>query len=120
MTTIENFKIIGIEIETTNEAGKSAEDLGKLWGRFYTGNISAQIPNKTSEEVYSIYTDYESDYRGRYKTIIGQKVNSLDEIPEGLIGREFKAGNFKKFLVKGVMPKAVADKWQEIWEMTPN
>jgi len=115
MTTIESFKIIGIEIETTNEAGKSAEDLGKLWTRFYAENIPNQIPNKTGEEVYSIYTDYESDYRGKYKAIIGQKVDSLVEIPTGLIGREFKEGKYKKFLAKGRMPNAVGEKWREIW-----
>ncbi|MCD4771860.1 MAG: hypothetical protein K8R41_00585 [Bacteroidales bacterium] len=39
MKKIECFKIIGISTETTNENGKSAKDLGKLWGRFYSENI---------------------------------------------------------------------------------
>lgn len=115
MKIIDTFKIIGVEIETTNESGKAAEDLGNLWVRFYTENISNQISNKTSEDVYSIYTDYESDYKGKYKTIIGQKIDSLNKIPSGLIGREFKGGNYKKYIAKGEMPKAVAEKWRQIW-----
>ncbi|MDR6300813.1 putative transcriptional regulator YdeE [Mesonia maritima] len=54
MEHIENFKIIGIETETTNENGKSAEDLGKLWEQFYGENVPNKIPNKISDEIYSI------------------------------------------------------------------
>lgn len=115
MEQIENFKIIGIETETTNENGKSAEDLGKLWEQFYGKNIPSKIPNKINDEIYSIYTDYESDYRGKYKTIIGQRVSSLDEIPNELIGREFNGGTYRKFVAKGQMPNAVVKSWQEIW-----
>ena len=48
--------------------------------------------------------------------IIGISVSTLDEIPNGLIGREFKADNFKKFVAKGKMPKAVVDTWEEFWQ----
>ena len=115
MEQIENFKIIGIEIETTNENGKSAEDLGKLWKQFYSENVPSKIPNKISDEIYSIYTDYESDYKGKYKTIIGQRVSSLDKVPNELIGREFNGGKYQKFVAKGQMPNAVIESWQEIW-----
>jgi len=116
MENIENFIIIGISTETTNENGKSAEDLGKLWEQFYAENISNQIPNKISDEIYSIYTDYETDYRGKYTSIIGLKVNSLDKIPNGLIGRKFKGGKYRKFVAKGQMPNAIMKTWQEIWK----
>lgn len=115
MEQIENFKIIGIETETTNKNGKSAEDLSKLWEQFYGENIPSKIPNKINDEIYTIYTDYESDYRGKYKTIIGQRVSSLDEIPNELIGREFNGGKYRKFVSKGQMPNAVVESWQEIW-----
>jgi len=115
MEQIENFKIIGIETETENKNGKSAEDLGKLWEQFYGENVTSKIPNKISEEIYSIYTDYKSDYTGKYKTIIGQKVNSLEKVPNGLIGLEIKGGKYRKFIAKGQMPNAVKEKWQEIW-----
>ncbi len=110
------FKIIGISTETTNQDGQSLEDLGQLWGRFFTENIIEKIPNRINDEIYSIYTDYESDFTGKYTTIIGVKVSSLNEIPEGFIGREFKNQNFIKFTAKGTMPNAVAETWKEIWE----
>ncbi len=110
------LKIIGISITTTNENGKAAADLGQLWGRFYAEDIIAKIPAKLSNDVYSVYTDYESDYKGTYTTIIGLKVSSLDKIPDGLVGRAFEHQKFKQFTAKGVMPQAVAETWQEIWE----
>ena len=73
---IESFKIIGISVRTTNEGGKSSADLGKLWERFYKENVSSKIPGKISDDIYSVYTDYESYYKGSYTTIIGCKVNS--------------------------------------------
>jgi len=116
MENIDSFKIIGIETETTNENGKSAEDLGKLWNQFYTEKIPGKIANKKSNEVYSIYTDYESDYTGKYTCVIGLNVNSFDQIPNGLIGREFKGGKYQKFVAKGQMPNAILETWQEIWK----
>ena len=116
MEEINSFRIIGIQTETTNENGKAAIDLGKLWERFFTDNVQSQITNKMSEEIYSIYTDYESDYTGNYRAIIGLKVDKLDKIPEGLFGREFNGGKYQKFLAKGKMPDAVATSWKEIWK----
>ena len=115
MKQIETFNIVGIEVETTNQDGKAAEDLGALWGRFFAENVSGKIMNKKSEDIYSIYTDYGSDYTGKYKSIIGMLVDSIDEIPKDLIGRKFEGGKYQKFIARGEMPNAVVEKWQEIW-----
>jgi predicted transcriptional regulator YdeE len=75
-----------------------------------------KIPNKVSDNVLSIYTDYKSDFTDEYTTIIGVPVSTLDEIPTGLIGREFSADNFQKFVAKGEMPNAVVNVWIDIWK----
>ena len=110
------LKIIGIEIRTSNENGVAIEDLGKLWGQFFSENIASKIPNKISDNIYAVYTDYESDYKGKYTTIIGCEVDKLDNIPDGLIGREFASQKSKTFLAKGEIHKAVGETWSEIWE----
>jgi len=113
---IEPFKIIGISVRTTNENSKSVLDLGKLWERFYKENIASKIPGKLSEEIYSVYTDYETDYKGSYTTIIGYKVNLLNSIPEGMMGIGIIGGNYQLFKAKGKMPDAVVSQWMGIWE----
>ena len=113
---INGLKIIGISVRTINANGKSSEDLSNLWQRFFVESIFDKIPNKISNDVLAIYTDYKSDFTEEYTAIIGCKVASIDSIPNGLIGREFPAENFKKFTVKGQMPQAVVSAWVEIWQ----
>ena len=110
------FKIIGISTRTTNKDNQSQEDLGKLWGQFFGENVIEKIPNKVSNNITTIYTDYKSDYTDEYTTIIGIPVSTLDEIPNGLIGREFQSDDFRKFIAKGKMPNAVMDVWLDIWQ----
>lgn len=109
-----NFKIIGISTQTTNENGQSIQDVEALWNRFWNENIAAQVPNKVNEDIYAVYTDYESDYM-RYKLIIGFPVSSLDDIPNDFVGREILVGNTEKFTSKGKMPEAILKTWSEIW-----
>ncbi|MEZ2414520.1 GyrI-like domain-containing protein [Muriicola sp. E247] len=111
-----DFKVIGISIESTNEGEKSIEEMGKLWGKFYSDGISEKIPNKESDDIYSIFTDYESDYTGKYTAIIGHKVKSLDDIPDGLVGRKFEGGKYTKLTAKGEMPDAILDIWKKVWK----
>jgi predicted transcriptional regulator YdeE len=116
MTTINGFNIIGISIRTTNKNNQSAIDIGNLWGQFYADNLMDKIPNKVSSDIYSIYTDYKSDFTDEYSTIIGLRVSSLEIVPTGLIGRQFPSGTFQKFIAKGAMPQAVIDTWMDIWK----
>lgn len=110
------LKIIGITVRTTNKDGQSARDIGELWGQFYSQNLLETIPNKLSNDIYSIYTDYKSDFTDEYTTIIGLQVSSLDTIPSGLIGRQFLTETFEVFTAKGEMPQAVMNTWLDIWQ----
>lgn len=110
------LKIIGITVRTTNKDGQSARDIGELWGQFYSQNLLETIPNKLSNDIYSIYTDYKSDFTDEYTTIIGLQVSSLDTIPSGLIGRQFPIETFEVFTAQGEMPQAVMNTWLDIWQ----
>jgi predicted transcriptional regulator YdeE len=116
MERINNLKIIGLYVRTTNKDNQSAQDIGKLWGQFYAENLLERIPDKVSNDIYSIYTDYKSNYQDDYTTIIGVQVNNLNSIPAGCVGREFPTENFKIFTAKGQLPKAIIDTWLSIWQ----
>lgn len=113
---IKNFMVIGVSTQTTNQDGKSAEDLSKLWERFYAENVIGRVPNKMSGEIYVIYTDYETDFNGNYTAIVGLRVSSLIKVPEGFVGRKIAAGEYHKMIVRGKIPDEVAKTWKEIWE----
>jgi len=113
---IKPFQVIGISVRTTNENNQTASDIGSLWERFMTENILQKIPNKLGDEIFSIYTNYESDHTKPYDTILGCKVSSLDEIPTGMVGQSFEGGTFAKFVSKGDVSKgAIYNSWVEIW-----
>lgn len=114
---IEPFKVIGIAVRTTNENGESAQDIGQLWGKFMSERISEKIPNKIDETIFSIYTNYESDHTKPYDTILGCKVSTLENIPDGMVGQSFDGGTYGKFVSKGDLTKGVVfGTWSEIWK----
>jgi predicted transcriptional regulator YdeE len=79
--TLGAFHVIGIHVRTTNVNNKALKDIGDLFGNFVGQNIMEKIPNKMTEDIYCVYTDYDSDFNGPYTTIIGCKVSSLNDIP---------------------------------------
>ena len=113
---MKQFKIIGISVRTTNENNQAMKDIPTLWNKFLSGNLIEKIPNKLGSEIYCVYTEYEKDHTKPYTTILGCKVENLNEIPEGMIGKEFEGGKYKKFTVKGDPTKgAVVEEWLKIW-----
>ncbi|WP_296313107.1 GyrI-like domain-containing protein [Winogradskyella sp. UBA3174] len=113
---IEKFSVIGISVRTTNENGQSAKDIEALWGKFWGEEIQNQIPNKIKDDIYAVYTDYETDFNGPYTLIIGLTVNTLENIPEDFVGITIKKNTYQKYVSKGKMPKAVLATWMEIWQ----
>ena len=110
------FHIIGIAVRTTNENQQAATDIGKLWQRFMSEGIAANIPNKISDSIYCIYTDYEKDYTKPYTAILGCAVSGLTDIPEGMTGKTIPAGHYQQFTAEGnIFQGAVADAWVKIW-----
>ncbi len=113
--SIQKFYVIGISTRTTNENRQSAQDIETLWEEFWREEIQEKIHNKVSDEIYAVYTDYETDFTHPYATIIGLQVSSLELIPEGLVGITIETAEYQKFVSKGKMPEAVFNTWLEIW-----
>lgn len=117
IVTKEAFKFIGIKVRTTNENGQGAKDIPALWQKFMTEDIYSKIPNKIDTSFLSVYTNYEEDYTKPYDTILGCKVSSLEDIPEGMVGQEFKQEKYHKFIAKGDLKQNIVyNTWTEIWD----
>jgi len=117
----ESFSVIGIAVRTTNENNQAGVDINALWTRFMSENIMDQIPNKLDYSVYSIYTDYEKDHTKPYTTILGCKVSTLAEIPEGMIGKVIEGGVYTEFTAKGnILKGMVYEEWVRIWNSDIN
>lgn len=119
-TELNEFNIIGISVRTTNENGQSRVDIGELWRKFMGQSLIENIPNKVSDDIYCIYTDYESDFNGSYTTILGCKVTSFDNIPEGFISKTIPATHYLIFKSKGRLPECLVHTWSNIWQSDLN
>jgi predicted transcriptional regulator YdeE len=110
--------IVGIECRTSNAPDAATVDIPQLWGRFMGEDIFNKIPNKTSNEVIALYCDYEGDYTQPYKLVIGCPVNSLDDVPEGMVAKNVPTGSYAIFRAIGEHPESVIRTWGHIWQQT--
>ncbi len=113
---LQKFSIIGISVRTTNENGQSSNDIPALWNKFMVEGIADKIPNKIDSSVYCIYTEYEKDHTKPYTTIIGCKVENINAIPNGMVGKTFDEENYSKRIAKGnILQGMVFGEWVKIW-----
>lgn len=108
--------VIGIECRTSNAPEAAPHDIPKHWEQFYKNDTINQIPNKTSSEVIALYCDYEGDYTQPYSLVIGCPVDSLDDIPKGMVAKTIPNGSYAIFRAIGDHPKSLIETWGNIWQ----
>jgi len=109
------FYLIGPTINTQNVSGKADQDIPSFWNQFSAKQLYNQIPNKTSPDIYGLYSDYEGDYTEPYFLTVGCRVSGCDTIPENMVCKEIPAATYAVFPITGEMPMAILTTWQEIW-----
>lgn len=113
---VDSFLIIGIQVRTTNKHGLALAEIGELWEYFMSDDIGSKIPNKICEDIYCLYTDYESDATGLYTAILGKKVSSLDEVPVGMVCITVPQQKCRVYTSKGKLSDCLKETWMQIWE----
>jgi predicted transcriptional regulator YdeE len=111
-----SFTVIGISARTNNAKEMTAEGvIGKQWNRLVQGGLLNKIPNRADNSVIAVYTDYASDHNGDYTFIVGAKVSSDANVPDGMVARKVLAGKYAVFTSeKGPAPKVVPQVWMKI------
>lgn len=116
-TSLNEFYVIGLSVRTRNKDQQMEHDIQNLWNDFMEKEVGQKIPNRLDDTLYGIYTDYENGVNGYYKAIVGCKVSSLENIPEGMTGITIKEGDYTKFMAKGDITKdAIPNAWETIWK----
>ena len=115
--SIPSFNIIGIAIRTSNQDSQAAKDIPELWRRFFENDIMNRIPNKVSNELYCVYTEYEKDHTLPYTTLLGCKVAHLDDVPDDMDGIRIEENVYHHVEVEGNLEAGIVyDAWLNIWE----
>jgi len=115
---LDEMKVAGPIIRTTNENGKSMIDQPGFWSSYFENNITAMINNKINPaEIMGVYLDYENDYTKPFSFMIAYKVEKFIGIQEGIVTKIIPSGKYARFVGKGKdnMEK-VANTWRRIWE----
>lgn len=120
---LDEFYLIGIDCYTSNALEKDPLN-GSIFPcirRYFHEKLFEKILNRKNPGVtYCVYTEYEKDHTGMYTYFIGEKVNSIEDLPEGFKSLHIPSQRYAKFTAgPGSMPDVVAKPWQAIWVMTP-
>lgn len=120
--SIDAFSIAGISVRTANQNGRASLDMKKIWEDFRLNlkNIVDDINNRLSDDIYCVYTDYESDKDGEYTVIVGYKVSNTNDITGEYTFKEIPAANYYKIMAEGKIPDCTKQAWQSIWQSDIN
>ena len=113
----ESITIVGLELRTSNDIAH--QTIPAHWKRFYAEGISEKIPNKLSNDVYAVYTNYEHEglnNSGTYSLVIGASVSSFEDLPPDLIGVKLPASSYEVIAVAQGRPDLVGESWMAIWQ----
>ena len=113
---LKDFTLMGITVRTTNQDGKSRQDIANLYAKFFADNIASLIEGKLSTELICAYTEYETDMNGAYTVLLGYKVPESSNIPEGLESIHVHATDYEIFISPDASPETVLNTWMEIWQ----
>ena len=116
---LSEITLVGITARTNNllEMEPSTAKIGQTVQKYFHDGLASQIPNRTlPNTTYCAYADYESDFNGNYTYFIGEKVSSLDNLPEGFVALTIPAQDYIKFTNgPDPMPAVCIDIWKQVW-----
>lgn len=112
--------IVGIAVRTSNQNGQAQIDLEKLWQRFYADDIPSLVSGKKTNDLYCVYTDYDSDHNGSYTAVLGYSVHNETRLPDNLTKTTIPAGNYHCYISEGKLPESLIETWQHIWHTAIN
>lgn len=117
---LEEKIVEGLEVKTTNENGRSIQDIANMWQTFFMQGIYDKVENKVNGKTIGLYTDYEKDYTKPYNFVACTEVSENSKDVENRVVKVIPKGKYAKFVIHGDVQNAVGQAWQEIWKMDLN
>ena len=111
--------VIGIAARTTNAKEATAGGIiAAQWQKFFQEGILGKISNKTSANIYAVYTDYASDRNGEYVFVIGAMVKEGTVPPAGMVSKRVPGGRYAVLTSEqGPVSAVVPGAWQKLWKL---
>ncbi len=116
--SLEKIRLIGIK--TTADNSQNFVNISRLWEEFFRNDIMGKIPDKRDNMIYAVYTDYESNEKGKYSFMIGCETGDDSPVPEGMFCKIIEKANYCVFREKGNIAAKIPEMWNRIWNMDLN
>lgn len=112
------ISFIGTTVRTTNqdEMNEQTAKIAGNWNQFFSQGIASQIPNKVGDDIFGVYSHYETDASGLYNLTVALEVKPNTDAEGSLKQIDAAAARYLKFTAQGEMPGAVIETWQQIWQ----
>ena len=122
-TLTDSIAVIGIQVRTNNARELSGQgpgqgQIGALWGRWFAENLAARIPNRDSESIFAVYSNYASDQNGDYDYLLGCPVSTIHNVPAGMTYAAISTGDYAVFTTEtGPVVEVIQAAWKHIWSL---
>lgn len=115
------FQVIGVAVRTTNAKEHAGNgEIPKLWQRVMQEDLVDKIPDRADQHLVVVNTNYASDQNGEYDYILGSRVTSAKDVPEGFVTVTVPAGKYAVVDSEKGPPQEILPKvWRRIWAMSP-
>jgi len=108
----EGFWLVGRQAKASND---DPGPIGALWGEHFERPFKDLVEGRVSDDIYSVYCEYEGDYTKPYTVFLGYRVEVDATTPPGLTRRFVPAGRFALRVADGPIPDALMEAWAAIW-----
>lgn len=119
-TTSDSFLVAGLKIRTMNQHGLAQVELAEMWDYYLAEEMSAKIPNTEDDDIYCVYFEYEDGHEGLYSALLGKKVSSIENLPEGMFGVQVPEQLYEVVSAPHATPEAIRRCWKYIWDHLEN
>lgn len=110
--------VVGLGVRTS--FANAATDIPALWQRVMREGALEKVKRRSGDgDVYAVYTNYESDYRGAYTMVIGVAVDPEAPTPAGMERVVIPAGGYAAVRAVGAPAEAIWGAWRFFWEAWP-
>ena len=107
------MKVVGISAKVSNDRDDLLEE---AWELFFKSEVLEYVEGENlSEDIISVYYEYEGDCDDPYTLLIGYEVADDFETPMGLNSVTINL-NHETHKIDKDLPDAVFDKWEDIWD----
>jgi predicted transcriptional regulator YdeE len=117
----DGFTVVGLTVRTTSDKEAGGQGLiPQLWESVMDQDKLSQVPNRLSDDLVVVYSDYASDATGAYSYTLGVRVSSADKVPDGFVVRKIQAGKYAVIQSEqGPPQEVIPGLWAKINQMTP-